>query len=82
MIAHVASVRLSVLQLSPVDPNRLRHKPKSNPTERSTMLPISYRLRIATARVDVKKSFQIVVEMRCLLSARQKGGFDAHTQAH
>jgi hypothetical protein len=72
MIARVAGAHSQRLPLSPVDPNRLRHKPKSNPTERSTMLPTSYWLRIATARVDVKKSFQIVVEMRCLCQHDKK----------
>src|SRR5256714_1763046 len=80
MIAPVASVRLSVLPLFSVDPNRLRHKPKSNPTERSRMLAPSYRLRITTAPVVLKHPSD-----RCRdalsLSARQKE-VSMHTLKH
>jgi hypothetical protein len=71
----------SVLSLSPVDPNRLRHKPISNPTGHSIMLATSCGLRITTAPVVLKHP-PIVVEMRCLCQHDKKEVFDAHTQAH
>jgi hypothetical protein len=73
-IKRLAGQRFRSLSLSAVSPNRLSRIPKSNPTERSTMLAALYKPRMAMARVDLKHLLNRLDYSRCAVfcQPRQK----------